>query len=123
MKLKRALSLLLAALMLGGCLASCANDGDNGDDNVGNQTTEALSEEETQIRDNLPDNLNFEGEEINFYSFYEKGMTSGQVTVPELNGDPINDAVYERNKFVENRLNVKIVNARLTRLAERMEKQ
>ena len=86
MKLKRALSLLLAGLMLGGCLASCANDGNNGDDNVGNQTTEALSEEKTQIRDNLPDNLNFEGEEINFYSFYEEGMTSGQVTVPELNG-------------------------------------
>ena len=36
MKLKRALSLLLAVLMLGGCLASCANDGNNGDDNVGN---------------------------------------------------------------------------------------
>ena len=123
MKLKRALSLLLAALILGGCLASCANDGNNDDDNVGNQTTEALSEEETRIRDNLPDNLNFEGEEINFYSFYEEGMTSGQVTVPELNGAPINDAVYERNKFVENRLNVKNVNARLTRLAERMEKQ
>ena len=50
------------------------------------------------------------GEEINFYSFYEEGMTSGQVTVPELTGNPVDDAIFERNKFVESRLNVRIAN-------------
>ena len=50
------------------------------------------------------------GEEINFYSFYEEGMTSGQVTVPERTGNPVDDAIFERNKFVESRLNVRIAN-------------
>ena len=110
MKLKRALALFLALLMTAATLASCATGDDDVTADTDGQITEALSEGETQIRDNLPDNLNFDGEEINFFSFYEEGMTSGQVSVPELNGNPINDAIFERNKFVENRLNVKIVN-------------
>ena len=107
MKSKRTLSLLLSLLLLAGSFTACATSEEPAD-------TKPLStvapEEDTALKDNLPDNLNYGGEEINFYSFYEEGMTTGQVTVPELNGNPINDAVYERNRLVESRLNVKIVN-------------
>jgi hypothetical protein len=108
MKSKRTLSLALALLLLGGSLVSCATEADDPID-TDSQTT-AVEEDENTLKDNLPDNLNYGGEEINFYSFYEEGMTSGQVDVPDLNGNAINDAVYERNKLVESRLNVKIVN-------------
>ena len=109
MKPTRILSLLLAALMLTGTLASCATESENAGDTAPEGAT-TVSEEDTVPKDNLPDGLNYGGEEINFFSFYEEGMTSGQVTVPDLNSNPINDAVFERNKLVESRLNVKIVN-------------
>ena len=107
---KKILTLILAGLLLVAPLASCAAGGGNDETRANDQTTAALEEGETELRDNLPAGLNYGGEEINFYSFYEEGMTTGQVTVPELNGNPINDAVYERNKLVESRLGVKIVN-------------
>lgn len=107
MKCKRALSLLLALLMAGASLVSCANDGDDAADS-NDRATESQTEAETQIQDNLPDDLNYGGDTITFISQYVEGITSGELSVPELNSDPINDAVYERNKFVENRLNIKI---------------
>ena len=110
MNIKRSLSLLLAALLLTGALASCAETKDDDPADTDGKNADTLPEGETELRDNLPDGLKFNGEEINFYSFYEEGMTSGQVTVPDLNGNPVNDAIFERNKIVESRLNVKIVN-------------
>ena len=107
MNIKRTLSLLLAALLLTGALASCAETKDDDPADTDGKNADTLPEGETELQDNLPDGLNFNGEEINFYSFYEEGMTSGQVTVPDLNGNPVNDAVYERNKVVESRLGVK----------------
>ena len=108
MKLKRTLALLLAFLMTTATLASCANDGDDATADTGSQTTEALAEGETQIKDNLPDNLNYGGDTITIITQYVQGVTSGEIWVAELNSDPINDSIYERNKFVESRLNVKI---------------
>ena len=110
MKGTRFLSLLLASLTLTSFLTACATDTDNPADTDPAFTQAPLEEGETELRDNLPDGLNYNGEEINFYSFYEEGMTSGQVAVPELNSNPVNDAVFERNKLVESRLGVKIVN-------------
>ena len=110
MQFTRFISAALALLLLTGSLAACGTP-DGADAPLAETTAApAETEDETAIRDNLPAGLDYGGEEINFYSFYEEGMTSGQVAVPNLNGNPINDAVYERNKFVENRLNVKIVN-------------
>ena len=109
MKLKRILSLLLAGLMLTGSLAACATDTD-GPADTDPAVTADISEDDTAIRDNVPDDLNYDGETVTFISQYFEGLTSGQITVPELKSEPINDAIYERNKYVENRLNVKIVN-------------
>ena len=110
MKGTRFLSLLLASLTLTSFFTACATDTDTPADTDPAFTQAPLEEGETELRDNLPDNLNYNGEEINFYSFYEEGMTSGQVAVPELNSNPVNDAVFERNKLVESRLGVKIIN-------------
>ena len=107
MKRNRTLSLLLAMLMLLGSLVSCADETDTTNDPEQDDTTAAV-EEDTSIRDNLPGNLNYGGDTITFISQYCEGITSSEVSVPGLNSDPINDSVYERNKYVENRLNIKI---------------
>ncbi len=104
MKSKRTLSLALALLLLGGSLVSCASGADAPVD-TDSQTT-AAEEDEDVIKDNLPDNLNYDGAEINFYS----NNGEGQVSVSDLSGNPINDAIFERNKLVESRLGVKIIN-------------
>jgi hypothetical protein len=96
--------------MLAGSLASCATETEPADTQAPTQTTAPAEEEETALRDNLPDDLNFEGDEIVFISREREGWTDREIWVDELNGEPINDAVYERNKSVEQRLNIKIKN-------------
>ena len=108
MKMKRILSALLAALLLTSTFASCAS-GDGGNDTnqqSGNQETEA----ETGIfSEGLPEELDFNGDEITIISRYKEGWTSGEIAVEGLKGEPVNDAVFERNKAVEEYLNIKIV--------------
>ncbi len=104
-KKTRFLSALLAVLMAVGPLASCANTGDTNDDV--DQTTAAVGEEETKL-DSLPNDLNYGNEEITIISRDMEGWTRGEISVEKLNGDAVNDAIYERNKAVEQRLNVKI---------------
>ncbi len=108
MKLKRILSALLAAVLLAGSLTACAEaDQSELDDTAATQDAE--TEAGTGIADNLPANLNYGGEEITFMSRYLEGWTSGEIAVPGIKSEPVNDSVFERNKAVESRLNVKIV--------------
>lgn len=106
MKFKRILCALLASLMLAGVLASCATGKE--DDVEESKETAAATEEDTAIRDNLPGNLNYGGDTVTIISRDMEGWTRGEVSVDGLNGDPVNDAVFERNKAVESRLNIKI---------------
>ena len=105
-KKTRFLSALLAVLMAVGPLASCATIDDSTDDS-NHVTTAAVSEEETKL-DALPADLDYGNEEITIISRDLEGWTRGEISVEKLNGDAVNDAVYERNKAVEQRLNVKI---------------
>ena len=107
----RSLSCALALLMLAGSLIACSTgeiSDETGDTN--SQTQAAVSEGETVIRDNLPSDLNYGGDEITFISRYREGWSSGEISVPALISEPVNDAVYERNKAVEERLNIQIRN-------------
>jgi hypothetical protein len=100
MKTKRFIALALSLLMAGGTLVSCST-GDNSDDPKDTIGTGQETDEE-MLKDNLPDNLNYGGETIVF-------IANDTITTEEaINGDPVNDIIYERNKFVEERLGVKI---------------
>ncbi len=106
----RLLSGILAALMLVGTFASCGETVETPDSSpAGTQPPEIVTEVETELTDALPDNLNYGGDEVSIISRYREGWTSGEIAVPELKGEDVNDAVYERNKAVEERLGVKIV--------------
>lgn len=104
---KRWLAGALAGFMLIGTLASCAN---TEQEKPADDTKEAISQEEStnELRDWLPDGLTYNGDEIRILSRYREGWTSGEIAVEKSNGEAVNDAVYERNKIVEDRLGVKI---------------
>ena len=110
MKITRFLAATLALLMLTGSFAACGNTTDEPDAPKATTASSAETEDPNLVHDNLPPNLDYEGDTITFITQYVEGVTSGEIAVPELKSDPINDSVYERNKFVENRLDVKIEN-------------
>lgn len=107
MKKIRFLSAMLALLMAGGSLAACANEGDPTQTN--GQTYWSGTEEESALKDNLPDDLFYDDDEITIISRYVEGWTSGEIAVEGLKSESVNDAVFERNKKVEERLGVKII--------------
>lgn len=109
MNFKRPLSAILAGLLLAASLSACATNDDTPDETKPTvQTTAPVEEGETELRDNLPDDLDYGGDEIIFISRDREGWYDREIWVKDVNGEPINDAVYERNKAVEQRLNVKI---------------
>ena len=108
MKLTRTLAALLALLMLVSSFAAC---GETTDDpaNTRDTTAPTETEPETELTDWLPDDLHYDGTEITIISRYREGWTSGEIAVKEIISEPVNDAVFERNKATEERLGVEIV--------------
>ena len=110
MKTKRILSAFLAGLLLLGTMTACATSKEEEGNGTSENTTVAVTEGETELTDNLPDDLDYGGDEIVFISRDRLGWYDREILVDGLTGEPINDAVFERNKAVEARLNVKITN-------------
>jgi hypothetical protein len=116
---KRLICLLLAALLsltavLTGCSESTENSGE--DKNTPTATNEPAAEGEAEaeteftramVKDDLPDDLDFGGQEQIILA-RTKAWFEGEMFVEELNGETLNDAVYNRDITVENRLNVVI---------------
>ncbi len=112
MRKTQILSALLAVAMLLSTLCACGEATDEPGTSVIADTapiTETESESETELTDDLPADLYYDGDEIVILSRYREGWTSGEIAVEKLISEPVNDAVYERNKTVEDRLGVKIV--------------
>ena len=64
MKAKRILASFLATLMLAGSLAACAKGDEPDDTKMTSQSTEAPGEEDTELKDSLPDDLNYGNDDI-----------------------------------------------------------
>lgn len=113
MKKLRILAAFLATTLFLSSLFACGTpeDPNASDQNTAEGASETMfeTEIETEVTDDLPDNLNYGDDEITILSRRRDGWTSGEIAVEKLIGEPVNDAVYERNKFVEARLGVKIV--------------
>ena len=115
--LKRILALALAALMVAPVMASCGSS-DSGTDTP--TTTAAPSAAETTIpeetadpnydangylRDSLPDNLDYGKTDFQFLAWEQ---TTKEYFVEEPTGEVIDNALYNRNMAVEERLGVKL---------------
>ena len=105
----RLLAGILACLMLLPTLAACGTTAEDPVVTNGGTTGAEVTEPVTELTDSLPDDLNYGGDEIVILSRYREGWTSGEIAVEELRNEPVNDAVYERNRAVEERLGVEIV--------------
>lgn len=110
--MKQILSLLLCTLLLITLAISCAEQTDKVSDN---NTTSVMTEEtapdpndRSGVKDSLPDDLDYEGGFVTIYSTSPGKENNYIQGFEELTGDIVEDAVYERNRKVEERLNCNI---------------
>ncbi len=106
-------AILLACLLTAGTLLSCGSDTDKTVD-TGSSTGTAAAQEESTGEPDPFDAFDFGGEEIRFWvnanDYYGSGPSSYLIIDDEETaGDIVNDAVIERNGFVEELLNVKLI--------------
>lgn len=95
---------LIAIILLLSVLASCA-----GETTGGIETTSPVAEaaaEETELSDDLPE-ANFEGYVFRVYSRNNRWF-HGRITVDELDGEVLNDAIYNRNLKICQRFIIEI---------------
>jgi len=113
--MKKLVSLLLALLLSAGVLLSCSevkeeNAPQNGPASADDLSEPAPGETETEFsRANYPDSLpelDFGGADVIVHSRGDDSPT--EVVSEEMTGEAVNDAIYERNTLVGEKLNVKI---------------
>ncbi|MDD4772711.1 MAG: hypothetical protein PHZ09_03810 [Eubacteriales bacterium] len=106
--LRRSLCLLLALLIFCGLFACSDNAGGGSAETpaqIAAETEEEIKRENTP--DDLPDGLDYEGAGVNILA-RTKSWFLYEMTVDELNGEVVNDAVYNRNTMVSERLNINL---------------
>lgn len=102
------LALLLAALMVTPAMTACGGtEGTESTADTADTTAAETQPEETELKDDLPEGLKFTGETYTILSREDLQWENEMVT-PELTGDIVNDAIYNREITVEERLDVKI---------------
>ncbi|MBR5367552.1 MAG: hypothetical protein IK132_15010 [Clostridia bacterium] len=123
--MKKALALLLAALMIAPTLLACSNNPASGDKDPASAsnvpaavTAEPVDEEnmtDYERRQLIPDNLpetTFNGRTFRVLTTADgydgRIIKKDEIVVDDLNGDACNDAVYNRNVLIEDRFAVKI---------------
>ena len=116
---KQITAMFLALAMLLPTLTACSESTDNNDAKTDSpaaagsvETNPEAVEAETEftradVKDDLPDDLNYDGQEVMVLA-RTKAWFDGEMYVEELNGETLNDAVYNRDTSVEERLNVVI---------------
>jgi len=117
--MKRTLSMVLALLMLAAtALTSCSESTSNAETTAGTDAgtpvagEETVEEtEETRATANVPADANFDGYTFTIHcsSNSEYGIIQNDFAAEELTGEAINDAKFNRNVAVGDKLNVKIV--------------
>lgn len=109
--MKRALTALILCALICQTLASCgettADPKDSSPDSTETSVEEAPSASDVRAatKDSLPDDLDFGGETFRILSRSDPAFLV-EMYAEEQSAEPVNDAVYNRNRSVEQRLNV-----------------
>jgi hypothetical protein len=103
-----ALAALLLISLLTISFAGCGSDsgGTTAETDSGTAAAETTTEE-TAPFDGLPPDLRFDGAKYVIYS-REDQIWMNEMVTDEMNGEIVNDAVFNRQKYVEDRLGVEI---------------
>lgn len=106
---KRVLILLAAAMLCTGC------GGNTNDAKIATDTettapdTRETEPAETELHDDLPDDLDFDGTEIGICSSRSTAYTGNlDITEYDENSSSLDQAIYNRNRNIEERLDVRI---------------
>ena len=103
----RFLALLLACLTLVTMAVACDQGTTGGGSNNGGSSS-GLKDDTLDIngrvKDDLPDDLNFGGEEV--VLMYWAEVERPEFEQEEITGDNVRDAIYDRNMQIEDRLNI-----------------
>ena len=109
-------ALLLAALLTAPVCASCADTpaADSADTTAAVTEAQTAAEtadpnDRTQIKDKLPDDLDFDGRTFTVFISCPSDQNDFLGGVEEQTGELVEDAVYNRNASVEERLNIELV--------------
>ncbi|MBP3292180.1 MAG: hypothetical protein J6N32_00350 [Clostridia bacterium] len=116
---KQLFALLLALLMTAPAFLSCSESGANEEtaaetdaaapsadgEIAAEETVDDSIDENGYLKDDLPDELDFAGQEIKL--LYWSDVENQEFTAEEFTGEIVNDAIYQRNLNVEDDLNVK----------------
>ena len=116
---KQLFALLLALLMTAPAFLSCSESGANEEtaaetdaaapsadvEIAAEETVDDSIDENGYLKDDLPDELDFVGQEIKL--LYWSDVENQEFTAEEFTGEIVNDAIYQRNLNVEDDLNVK----------------
>jgi hypothetical protein len=108
--IKRAVPLLLAALII--FAAACGAESETpsaSDTAAADVTTETTAAETLSFDPGLPE-ADYGGETFTFWlrKCHADFWTVADIWTEDLSGDALNDAIYERNAFIEDKYNVKI---------------
>ena len=104
---RRIAALLLAMLLLASVFTGCAKSPADAGDETGDQT-DTTETEETRLYPDLPD-VKYDGYGYRFYSWHiDNWRTWDDIAVEDLDGEIINDAVYNRDVAIESQYNVTI---------------
>jgi len=104
------LALLLLMAMMISSFAACGESEPAGNTETTAADTasaETTVTEEERITDDLPKDLNYDGYEFKVHSRYAPAYFGYTVSTPEETGDVVNDAIYARDRTLEERLNIK----------------
>ena len=112
--MKKSMSIILVLSMLLS-FAACAGGGDTKDTTTSHTTTSPQNNNPDIVyeEDDLPDGLNFDGQTVNILSM-DNDLWVDEITVEDLSSEVINDSIYNRERFVEDRLGVEISNTKLS---------
>lgn len=116
--LKRAICYVLATLMLLSFVACSGGSEAKDTTKAPVQTTAPVTDNSVEyIKDDLPE-LDFGGEEVtilscNIYSIEGDIHRKPDFTIEELTSNAVNDSLYNRERYVEDRLNVEINNVQM----------
>lgn len=106
--MRKKIAIILFGAMLISTMSGCGNAGSDDDtvpSTAGDPEQTSAESEETRKQADLPD-VAFDGYEFHFLHW--QTTYSVDISAEEATGDALNDAVYERNRGVEEKYNVKL---------------
>ncbi len=114
---KRISSALLTLLLLAASLTACGNTAQTPTETEAPVSDTAAVMEETEASpvyepDDLPEELDFGG--VTSHIFAWEGAANEEFFVEEEDGDIVNDAIFSRNRTVEERLNLELTYTKIS---------